>query len=567
VGSKGQFASGSITPLFLVAISVLGCSSAPFHTTETGASGHLAGTVHGGQQPVTGSTIQLYAVGTAGDRSAATPLLSIPVTTDQNGNFSITSDYTCQNSFNDEVYVVATGGNPGLVSGTNNNAIAMMAAVGTCQNLTSSTFIAINELTTVGSLAAVFPYASSYANLGSGPADSGAFYSAFKAVSEYTNTSTGTVPGPSLPAGVYASSTEIDTLADILSTCINSAGGVASDGTPCGALFALTKPAAGIAPTDTIGAVINILNNPTANVSALFGLSPGAAPFEPVLSAPPSDWTLPLIDIPFPPFFSLLGGTYFSAQTLNIASGQTGVTIYYTLDGSIPTTSSSLYTGALHISTSETVNAIASYEGRVSGPVTSASFVINPFPTSLTVVSGSPQTAQIGTPFATPVKLMVSGAGGLPDVGASISFFTLNLTAANATLSSSTCITDSTGTCSIMLTANQVAGTYTIGATFQSFEIFLSLTNTPAPPVPHKYLVTVNSDTTSGVASNCADQNSNSSSANASCSLRDALAAATRNHSLRSDQPHDHHAREWQPDSPRLHHAPGRHIGQRPNPH
>jgi hypothetical protein len=43
------------------------------------------GSVHGGQQAVSGSTIQLYAVGTTGDGSAATPLLTQAVTTDASG--------------------------------------------------------------------------------------------------------------------------------------------------------------------------------------------------------------------------------------------------------------------------------------------------------------------------------------------------------------------------------------------------------------------------------------------------------------------------------------------------
>jgi hypothetical protein len=47
------------------------------------------GSVHGGQQAVSGSTIQLYAVGTTGDGSAATPLLTQAVTTDASGDFNI----------------------------------------------------------------------------------------------------------------------------------------------------------------------------------------------------------------------------------------------------------------------------------------------------------------------------------------------------------------------------------------------------------------------------------------------------------------------------------------------
>jgi len=60
--------------------------------TSTAASISLSGTVHGGQQPVTGSAIQLYAVGSAGYGSAATALIpgggkigSVTVTAAGNG--------------------------------------------------------------------------------------------------------------------------------------------------------------------------------------------------------------------------------------------------------------------------------------------------------------------------------------------------------------------------------------------------------------------------------------------------------------------------------------------------
>jgi trimeric autotransporter adhesin len=92
------------------------------------------GSVHGGQQAVSGSTIQLYAVGTTGDGSAATPLLTQAVITDASGDFNITGDYTCP-SATSLVYIVATGGNPGLAAGTNNTTLSMMAALGPCNSL------------------------------------------------------------------------------------------------------------------------------------------------------------------------------------------------------------------------------------------------------------------------------------------------------------------------------------------------------------------------------------------------------------------------------------------------
>ncbi len=56
---------------------------------------HIRGSVHGGQQPVSGATIQLFAAGTSGYGTGATSLLTAPVTTDSGGNFTITGDYTC----------------------------------------------------------------------------------------------------------------------------------------------------------------------------------------------------------------------------------------------------------------------------------------------------------------------------------------------------------------------------------------------------------------------------------------------------------------------------------------
>ena len=100
--------------LILLSLSLLlfGCAAqrnAPQLTMPAG----VHGLVHGGQQPVTGATIQLYAVGTAAEGSPSTPLLSPAPVTDAHGGFNITGTYTCPSS-SALVYIVATGGNPGL---------------------------------------------------------------------------------------------------------------------------------------------------------------------------------------------------------------------------------------------------------------------------------------------------------------------------------------------------------------------------------------------------------------------------------------------------------------------
>ena len=77
------------------------------------------------------------------------------------------------------------------------------------------------------------------------------------------------------------------------------------------------------------------------------------------------------------PTFSIAGGTYTSAQTVTLASTTSGASIYYTTDGSAPTSSSTLYAGALTVSSSETLKAIAVKSGWTSSSVTSATYTIS----------------------------------------------------------------------------------------------------------------------------------------------------------------------------------------------
>jgi glucuronoarabinoxylan endo-1,4-beta-xylanase len=284
----------------LAILSILGCggvSRLPVTTTtSTLAGSSLSGHVKGGQQAISGATIQLYQVGTAGDGSSAAPLGS-PTTTSSSGGFTITGNYTCPGS-NPQVYLLATGGNPGLAGGTNNTAIALVAALGSCSSLSSSTFIIVNEVTTVAAVAALSPYMTSPTSIGSGTSDATALTAAFTLASQFANTATGTSPGTAVPAGDAVPSTLINSLADIVSACVNSAGGIAGDGSSCGTLFTDSTPSGGAAPTDVATALLNILNNPTGNLTSLFALLPSSPPFESALNAAPSSWAIGLITTP-----------------------------------------------------------------------------------------------------------------------------------------------------------------------------------------------------------------------------------------------------------------------------
>jgi hypothetical protein len=83
------------------------------------------------------------------------------------------------------------------------------------------------------------------------------------------------------------------------------------------------------------------------------------------------------------PTFSPAGGTYTSAQSVTISDATSGATIYYTTNGTTPTTSSTAYTGPITVSSTETLEAIAAVTGGTS-PVASASYTINLLPVVVT---------------------------------------------------------------------------------------------------------------------------------------------------------------------------------------
>jgi hypothetical protein len=77
------------------------------------------------------------------------------------------------------------------------------------------------------------------------------------------------------------------------------------------------------------------------------------------------------------PSFSPGGGSYSGAQTVSISDGTSGATIYYTTNGTTPTTGSTLYTGAITVNTSETLEAIATASGYSTSAVATATYTIS----------------------------------------------------------------------------------------------------------------------------------------------------------------------------------------------
>lgn len=73
-----------------------------------------------------------------------------------------------------------------------------------------------------------------------------------------------------------------------------------------------------------------------------------------------------------PPVFSLLVGVYNAPQTVTITDATAGALIYYTTDGSTPTTSSTQYSGPIAISSQTTFKAIGAMTGDLASVVSEA---------------------------------------------------------------------------------------------------------------------------------------------------------------------------------------------------
>src|SRR5262249_7826325 len=85
------------------------------------------------------------------------------------------------------------------------------------------------------------------------------------------------------------------------------------------------------------------------------------------------------------PTISPNGGSFTGSVSVTLQTVTSGASIYYTTDGSAPTQSSTLYTGAFTLTSGATVNAIAFKSGSNPSTVASASFTVAPAPAQLTV--------------------------------------------------------------------------------------------------------------------------------------------------------------------------------------
>ena len=177
------------------------------------------------------------------------------------------------------------------------------------------------------------------------------------------------------------------------------------------------------------------------------------------------------------PTFSLASGTYYAAQTVTISDATSGVTIYYTADGSFPTTASASCTSpcTLSVSSTSTMRAMALGNGSSQS---STSFAV------YTIAAVSPTFSLAGGTYTTPQTVTI--ADSTPGVTV---YYTTNGTL--PTTSSTAC----TNPCGVSITAtttlramaagngispsNPTAAVYTIAALAPTFSPATGTYNAP----------------------------------------------------------------------------------------
>ena len=265
----------------------------------SGFSGH----VMGGQSPITGSTLSLYAFGTGGYGLSGSELAT--TTTDNSGDFNF-PNFTCPQA-NTPVYMVSSGGNTG---GGNNPSAVLGVSLGPCGTIVGP--IAINEVTTA---ALAFTLAHYFNEINGGYTEGADFFGGPSSISNgVVNYSQGIVNATSVTIphlvndqigyansnvnaapGSIIESAKIYTIADILAACVNTTGPTSNTETTtvCGQLFGYTMDYSNVRPFDTLQAAVQMALYPAAHVKSLYNLIPpiGFA-FSGYLTSVPQDFSI-----------------------------------------------------------------------------------------------------------------------------------------------------------------------------------------------------------------------------------------------------------------------------------
>jgi hypothetical protein len=229
-------------------------------------------------------SVSLLASGSTGSQDS----VGAYVVTTPDGSFTIPGYYSC--SAQTSVYIYTSGGDSGQGL---NSAATELAAIGPCPQVGAVVPpVIINEVTTVAMSFALAGFANDALHVASSdtPLALTGVANAFVNASNLAPTATGIAPAMIPSGSATVPQTTINTLANILSSCIHSTG---AGSLACQALLSN----AGSAPLsgDTASAMITIAHSPAINVSKLFAQQSTTPPFAPYLTTIPNDFSLGLV--------------------------------------------------------------------------------------------------------------------------------------------------------------------------------------------------------------------------------------------------------------------------------
>jgi hypothetical protein len=167
-------------------------------------------------------------------------------------------------------------------------------------------------------------------------------------------------PAPSVPGGTYTSSSDMTV--------------TITDSTPGAVIHYTTDGSTPSVSTPVYAGPISVPGNGTTETIKAIGTKGGMTD-SPLAAA---TYTINYSQVSTPQF-SLAGGTYTSDQTVKITCATSGATIYYTTNGTDPTTASPTYTAAISVAgdgTVMTIKAIAAKAGMNTSTVASVVYSI-----------------------------------------------------------------------------------------------------------------------------------------------------------------------------------------------
>ena len=182
------------------------------------------------------------------------------------------------------------------------------------------------------------------------------------------------------------------------------------------------------------------------------------------------------------PTFSPVGGTYTSTQTVTISTTTPSATIYYTINGTTPTTGSTVYAGSITVSATETVKAIATASGYSTSAVGSAAYTI-----SASSPPAFTQQCNATNGFGTSISCTVSGVGAGHTLVIGISAAGTAITSVTSTTGTPVSVVSDGALLKAYILSNTTAGSITItGNVASNSKIWLSVaeySNTAASPL------------------------------------------------------------------------------------